>query len=195
MICYELWGNDTYSNETYLCGVYKHYSSAKRAMKKQEQECLESQSEGLRDTFWINKTSTEEHDEQADRRRKHISSIHGRLNADKNLVLAHLNDIYVFAKENVNEPGEYLYPLTDEFEASNILEIRFSVRRKYRSKTKFEFMLGLRYSDYYECGGITSYMEQGTIEEICEAIGKPDIAIRYAQVLFSGIQDHYYSAL
>ena len=148
MICYEQWGNDTYSNETYLCGVYKHYSSAKRAMKKQEQECLESQSEGLRDTFWINKTNTEEHDEQADKRSRHISSIHRRLKADKNLVLAHLNDIYVFAKENVDKPGEYLYPLTDEFEASNILEIRFSVRRKYRSKTKFEFMLGIRYNDY-----------------------------------------------
>lgn len=56
-------------------------------------------------------------------------------------------------------------------------------------------MLGIRYSDYYECCGITSYMEQGTIEEICEAIGKPDIAIKYAEVLFSGIKDHYYSAL
>lgn len=79
MICYKLWGNDTYSNETYLCGVYKNYSSAKRVMKKQEQECLVSQSEGLRDTFWINKTSIEEHDEQADKRSKHISSIHRRL--------------------------------------------------------------------------------------------------------------------
>ena len=195
MICYELWGYDTYSYESYLCGVYKHYSSAKRAMKKQQLDCMEYQGEGLRDTFSIKKTSIEEHDEEADKRRKHISSIHRRLKADKNLVLAHINNIYVFAKENIDEPGEYLYPLTDEFEGSNILEIRFSVRRKYRSKTKFEFMLGIRYSDYYECGGITSYMEQGTIEEICEAIDKPDIAIRYAEVLFRGIQDHYYSAL
>lgn len=195
MICYELWGNDTYSNETYLCGVYKHYSSAKRAMKKQEQDCLESQSGGLRDTFWINKTSIEEHDEQANNRSEYISSIHRRLKADKNLVLAHINDIYIFAKENIDEPGEYLYPLSDEFKASNILEIRFSVRRKYRSKTKFVFMLGIRYDDYFECGGVTSHMEQGTIDEICHAIEKPDIAIRYAQVLFGGIQDHYYSAL
>ena len=23
--CYQLWGNDTFSNETYFCGVYMHY--------------------------------------------------------------------------------------------------------------------------------------------------------------------------
>ena len=33
MICYELWGNDTYSNEINLFGVYKHHSSAKRSKK------------------------------------------------------------------------------------------------------------------------------------------------------------------
>lgn len=195
MICYELWGFDTYSYESFLCGVYKHYSSAKRAMKKQQLNCMKYQGEGVRDTFSIKKTSIEEHDEEANKKREYISWIHRRLKDDKNLVLAHINYIYVFAKENIDGVGEYLYPLSDEFKTSNILEIRFSVRRKYKSKTKFDFMLGIRYSNHFECGGITSYMEQGTIEEICEAIEKPDIAIRYAEVLFSGIQDHYYSAL
>ena len=87
MICYELWGNDTYSNETFLCGVYKHYSSARRAMKKHELDCQEYQGEGLRDTFWISKTSIEEHDEQADKRSRFISSIHRKLKDDKNLVM------------------------------------------------------------------------------------------------------------
>ena len=54
--CYELWGNDTFSNETYQCGVYRHYSSARRAMKRHIAETLETQSDGLRDTFWITKT-------------------------------------------------------------------------------------------------------------------------------------------
>ena len=195
MICYELWRNDTYSNETYLCGVYKHYSSARRAMKKQMQSCHEYQSEGLRDTFWISKTTVEEHDAERDSRSKYIHSIHQRLKNDKNLVLAHINDIYVFAKENIDEAGEYLYPLSDDFKASNIVEIRFSVRRKYRSKTKFDLMLGVKCRDCFECLGITIYMEQGTVEEICEAIEKPDIAIRYIEVLFDGLQHHYYSAL
>ena len=64
MICYELWGYDTYSREAYLCGVYKHYSSAKRAMKRLQQDCLETQSEGLRDTFGIKKSTAEEHDDE-----------------------------------------------------------------------------------------------------------------------------------
>lgn len=195
MICYELWGYDTYSREACLCGVYKHYSSAKRAMKRLQQDCLETQSEGLRDTFGIKKTTLEEHDDEVEKRSARIHSIHQKLMRDKNLILAHINDIYVFAKENVDAPGEYLYPLSDAFNGTDIMEIRFSVRRLYRSKTKYDFMLGIRYQGYYECGGITSYMEQGTIDEICEAIEKPDIAIRYAEVLFNGVQDHYYSAL
>lgn len=195
MIYYELWGNDTYSNETFLCGVYKHYSSARRAMKKHELDCQEYQGEGLRDTFWISKTSIEVHDEQADKRSRYISSIHRKLKDDKNLVLAHINDIYLYAKENIQEMGEYLFPLSDDFNDSHVLEIRFSVRRRYRSRTKFDFMLGVRCRDCYECSGLTTYMEDGTIDEICEAIEKPDIAIRYAQVLFNGLQDHYYSAL
>ena len=195
MICYELWGNDTYSNETFLCGVYKHYSSARRAMKRAEIRCAEYQSEGLRDTYWIEKTNIEEHNEKANERSRYISSIHGRLKNDKNLVLAHINDIYVFAKTHIDGMGEYLYPLSDDFNDSNILEIRFSVRRKYRSKTKFDFMLGVRCRKGFECLGITAYMEDGTIDEICDAIEKPDIAIRYTEVLFNGLQDHYYSAL
>ena len=91
--------------------------------------------------------------------------------------------------------GEYLYPLSDDFVDSNILEIRFSVRRKYRSRTKFEFMLGIKCRDVYDCTGTTSYMEQGTLDEIYDAINKPDIAIRYLEVLFRGLQDHYFSAL
>ena len=56
-------------------------------------------------------------------------------------------------------------------------------------------MLGVRCSKGFECLGITAYMEDGTIDEICDAIEKPDIAIRYTEVLFNGLQDHYYSAL
>lgn len=195
MICYELWGNDTYSNETYLCGVYKHYSSARRAMKKQVQSCHECQSEGLRDTFWISKTTTEDHDAERNSRREYIHSIHQRLKKDKNLVLTHINNIYVFAKENIDAMGEYLYPLTEDFNDSNILEIRFSVRRQYRSRTKFDFKFGIRCRDCFECLGITTNIGHGTLDEIFEMIGKPDIAIRYIEVLFDGLQHHYYSAL
>lgn len=70
----------------------------------------------------------------------------------------------------LTEAGEYLYPLSDEFKDSNIVEIRFSVRRKYRSKTKFDLMLGVRCRDCFECLGVTTYMEHGTIDEICDAI-------------------------
>lgn len=195
MICYELWGNDTYSNETYLCGVYKHYSSARRAMKKQELSCMEYQSEGLRDTFWISKTSIEEHDENADKRRTYVKSIHRRLKDDKNLVLAHINDIYLFAKENIDGMGEFLYPLSDDFKDSNITEIRFSVRRKYRSRTKFDFMFGVRCRDCFQCSGLTTCLKHGTLDEIDGAIDNPDLAISYAEVIFSGLEKHYYSAL
>ena len=58
--CYELCENDTFSNETYQCGVYKHYSSARRAMKRHVADNANTQSEGLRDTDWITRTTNAE---------------------------------------------------------------------------------------------------------------------------------------
>lgn len=49
---YQLWGCDTFSNEIYNCGAYRHRSSAYRAKRNHEEEVSTTQ-EDLRDTYWI----------------------------------------------------------------------------------------------------------------------------------------------
>lgn len=49
---YQLWGCDTFSNDIYNCGVYRHRSSAYRAKRNHEEEVSKTQ-EDLRDTYWI----------------------------------------------------------------------------------------------------------------------------------------------
>lgn len=51
-LVYVLWGYDTFSSETYTCGVYRHRSSANRAMRKRK-EVVKNQDPSVRDTFGI----------------------------------------------------------------------------------------------------------------------------------------------
>lgn len=51
-LVYVLYGYDTFSSESYTCGVYRHRSSANRAMRKREEE-VEDQYLSVRDTFGI----------------------------------------------------------------------------------------------------------------------------------------------
>lgn len=61
---YELWGNDTYSNHSYLVKIYRIRKAAEKAMEKHRLECIPCQSEGLRDTFWIEEKTLEEIEER-----------------------------------------------------------------------------------------------------------------------------------
>ena len=40
---YQLWGCDTFSNDIYNCGVYRHRSSAYRAKRNHEEEVSKTQ--------------------------------------------------------------------------------------------------------------------------------------------------------
>lgn len=95
MNCYELWGNDTFSNETYLCGVYNHYSFARRAMKRHQLDCMKTQGDGLRDTFWIEEKTVDEHVAHGDRRKECVASVHERADSDMELVLKNISSIFI----------------------------------------------------------------------------------------------------
>lgn len=60
-VCYELWGEDMFSYETYCIGLYASNSSANRARRIKEERNAQTQSEGLRDQMWIQRTTVGEH--------------------------------------------------------------------------------------------------------------------------------------
>ena len=49
---YQLWGCDSFTNDVYYCGIYRHRTSAYRAKRKLEQ-IASKEGVDLRDTFWI----------------------------------------------------------------------------------------------------------------------------------------------
>lgn len=195
MYCYELWGNDTFSNETYICGTYIHYSSAWRAMKKARLHSEQTQGEGLRDTFWIVRREVEEHAAECARRQDRIGSIRERMHSDMEAVIRHVSPVYLFARDAVDAPGSYEFPLPEDLIASDIDSIHFIVRRQYRSRTKYEMALHVQFREVGECVGVTSILAWGTLEEIRGEMQRPEIALKYTHVIFEAIRQHCSSIL
>ena len=195
MYCYELLGNDTFSNETYICGTYIHYSSAWRAMKMARLRSEQTQGEGLRDTFWIVRREVEEQAAENESRQERIRSVRERMHSDMEAVMKHVAAIYLFARDAATAPGIHEYPLPEDLNASDIDSISFIVRRQYRRRTKYEMSLYVKFSDVGECIGVTSTLAWGTLEDIRGEMQRPEAALKYAHVIFDAIRQHYCSIL
>ena len=137
--CYELWGNDTFSNETYPCGVYKHYSSARRAMKRHVANCLKTQSEGLRDTFWITRTTMEEHYAAARIRNSRIEKVHEQIRQDKEQVETIFPDLECFIKEGSQTVGRHTFPLPKSMNSTCIRKIEMIFKKAYKCRVRYSF--------------------------------------------------------
>ena len=143
--CFELWGNDTFSNETYPCGVYRHCSSARRAMKRHVANCLKTQSEGLRDTFWITRTTMEEHYAAARIRNSNIEKVHEQIRQDMERVETIFPDLECFIKECSQTVGRQTFPLPESMNSTCIrnMEMVFKKADKCRVIYSFEVELNL----------------------------------------------------
>lgn len=143
--CYQLWGNDTFSNETYLCGVYMHYSSAHRAMRQRIKRNLICQGEGLRDTYWIVRTTIEEHNAAVDAREALIESVHKQIEHDVECTETVLADFEAFMKSCTKDLGEYEFPLPESFSQTciNSLSVVYRQGTGTRVKVSFDVMIEL----------------------------------------------------
>lgn len=59
-ILYELWGWDTFSSESYFCGRFETRTEAEAEKTREEEETWKHQSEGLRDSYWIQEITQSE---------------------------------------------------------------------------------------------------------------------------------------
>ena len=138
-ICYQLWGNDTFSNETYLCGVYMHYSSAHRAMRQRIKRNLTCQDEGLRDTYWITRTTVEEHNAAVDAREALIKSVHEQIEHDVAYMETVLADFGAFMKSCTKDLGDYEFPLPESFSQTCIKSLSVVYRKGTGARVKVSF--------------------------------------------------------
>ncbi len=131
--CYELWGWDTFSSESYLCGVYASAYTARKAMRRHEEEIKAYQSKSLRDTYSINKTTIGEHLAERDAWWAQIRENHRLLDLSREIYNRHFDEWFDLMLEKSGTPGEYLIPITegqDEGCVFNTLAVRLSVYEK-----------------------------------------------------------------
>ena len=137
--CYQLWGNDTFSNETYLCGVYMHYSSAHRAMRQRIKRNLTCQDEGLRDNYWITRTAVEEHNAAFDAREALIKSVHEQIDRDVACMETVLADFEAFMKSCTKDLGVYEFPLPESFSQTCINGLSVVYRTGVGARVRVRF--------------------------------------------------------
>ena len=190
--CYVLWGNDTFSNETYQCGVYSHYSSARRAMKRQISNTIDSQSEGLRDTFWITKTTVEEYNAATNARWTRIEAAHKRVRQDKEITETILSDLECFIQRCTKSAGIYEFPLPDTFKDTCLRNIKVIFEKAYKCRVKYNFKLAFTLEDYSGFqGAITLYYAHGRLEEIATEILENKHVERLREIIGRMILKHY----
>ena len=71
-ILYELWGWDTFSSDSCFCGRFKTRVEAEAEKAREEEETWKHQSEGLRDSYWIQEITPSEietREQEKERRR------------------------------------------------------------------------------------------------------------------------------
>jgi hypothetical protein len=190
--CYELGGNDTFSNETYQCGVYRHYSSARRAMKRHIAETLEAQSDGLRDTFWITKTTVEEHNAALNAKWERIDAAHKHIQQDKEFVETILPDLENFMKQCTKSVGAYEFPLPDASKETCIRNIKVIFEKAYKCRVRYSYKIAITFEDHQGfLGTVTVSYAYGRLEDVVTEISENNHIESLREFIGRRIQKHY----
>lgn len=186
---YQLWGCDSFSNEVYNCGVYRHRSSAYRAKHKHELEEAKNQDSELRDTFTIvpitesgyimqRKQRQQEIEIKSDLRKvnqafvneqahtisSNLQSLSTDADFEKELQAAVKNRCLIEEKKLVAVPTDLL-----------IESIFVEVTREEGNNSCFSFYFGIRTKDLpytSRCGATRCFLCSGTIIDFREQVAK-----------------------
>lgn len=120
---FQLWGCDTFSNEVYNCGVYKHRSSAYRTKRKHEEDVAKAQSIDLRDSFWIVPITESGYISQRKERQHEIE------------MKSELRDTnQAFIRENANAISNGLLLIAEDTEYEMRIKKKIRTRKDYEEK-------------------------------------------------------------
>lgn len=193
--CYQLWGNDNFSNEEYLCGVYTHYSSAWRSKKRHEQETMESQSDGLRDNYWIVKTTIEKHNDMMRKRFAKIDAVHNNIIKAKSIVEDTIPAMEEFIKMCIVE-GVYEYPLPDSFGETCIMGVNFTLKRRNKREDEYKFAICISVGENDELRSESLIsLAYGTREKVNAAIRSESFRSEMISFFYSVIEKYYFEQL
>ena len=175
-----------------------HYSSAHRAMKQRMKRNLTCQAEGFRDTYWIVKTTVEEHNAKVEAREALIESVHEQIEHDVDCVEAILPDFEAFMKTCTKDLGEYEFPLPESFSRTCIKSLAVIFRKLYGTHVQMSFDVRIHLVDLKR-----EYVEQtvsatyafGRREEVVSVIANGDFIPSLRQFFTEMIQRFHYKKL
>jgi len=172
-VCYELWGEDTFSNETYFVGLYATNSSANRAKRKHEEDAESSQDEGLRDTFWITRTTVAEHLKILKEKDEYRQRTWDMIDTHKAIIDEVWDDFRKLAQSHGGEAGEHSLSFLTSHPDCEFTEITIVNRREYERKRKgadkYWMYVGIYFKNNWTAArlsGSEQNMRCGTLETL-----------------------------
>lgn len=208
-LVYVLWGYDTFSSESYTCGVYRHRSSANRAMRKHEKE-VEDQDPSVRDMFGISVYTESYYQKmQIDKQKvivaksqiKYENQTFVSDNAQNILQklkeLAADKEFELYIKENMGKAIDNdERPLVDVPDGMYIKSI--FLQTYVNQRNEILYWLGIRMRDipYAKCTEMLCYIECGTFDdfrkEVNEKLTTKWICEALHRFIEKGIYDNNY---
>ena len=108
-------------------------------MRQRIKRNLTCQDEGLRDTYWITRTTVEEHNAAVDARVALIKSVHEQIEHDVACMETVLADFEAFMKNCTKELGKYEFPLPESFSQTCIKSLSVVYRKGTGARVKVSF--------------------------------------------------------
>lgn len=174
-VCYELWSEDMFSYLTYCIGLYASNSSANRARRIEEERNAKTQSEGLRDQMWIQRTTVGEHLEMLRKEQELNMLTHEKIAQHKAIIKEVWDDFRRMVQAHGAEEGEHAIFMLVSHPDSELVKLtvenHYYYERKRKGVDKYHMEVGIYFKSSWPPARFTSSnlsMRSGTLE----ALGK-----------------------
>lgn len=184
--CFQLWGEDKFSGESYFCNMYRHRSSANRARRRLEAEARSSDSEGMTDSFWIVPMTLAEHYAWMERQYRQQNKAADLIVKHKAILKEMMPRFKDFVKENYVTPGVYVLPFPQDDEDMYLVNLYMSICLRYRCRKTYDFYIGMTLSDRWAAArnsGLDARIKRGSLEDV--------LSVELTDDLFDSLQENF----
>ena len=166
--CFQLWGEDKFSGESYFCNAYRHRSSANRAKRKLEEQARSSDPNKLVDSYWIIPMTLAEHYEWMAKRHRHLDKAIDLMIKHKAILNDMMPRFKDFVRESYVEPGIYELPFPEVGEDMYLVNLYMYVLRRYRCRKTYDFYIGINLNDKWPARstGLAARIKSGSLQEV-----------------------------
>ena len=167
--CFQLWGDDKFSGESYFCDVYRHRSSANRARKRLEARARQHASEDLVDSFWIIPMTLAEHYRWVQKENAYRERTWEEIDRHKAYINEVMPQFIEFLKNAIKTPGVNVFKVSDKDEQLHITSLSVEFLKRFRCRTKHDLHVSISFNNEWTAARLTSsslWMRSGTKDEI-----------------------------